>query len=179
MRLYRFLLAPLLLSLALSPLLAQSRAATDPDLLELQRYTLTMDKVTRFYESMKDLADLSAAHPELKNKLETDADKHEDLGAIEHRIAAEPLIVSTIAKHGFTPREFVVCEMAYIQTAFASAMLKQPGVDRAKMIADAHINPANIAFVEQHQADLQALQQRYEPEQKKPAKQSSGSEDDN
>ena len=178
MRLHRLSAAPLLLALAISPLAARAHAATDPDLIEIQHYTLTMDKVNRFYDSMKELSDLSSDHQGLKDKLETDSDHDKDIAAMERRISSEPLIVSTISKHGYTPHEFVVFEMTFIQTVFDEAMMKQPGADRAKMKDDGHVNPANIAFVEQHQAELQALQQKYQPEKKKRhTEESSGSED--
>ena len=178
MRLRRLSPALLLLALAVPPVVAQAHAgAKDPDLVEIQHYTLTMDKVNRFYDSMKDLSELSKTHPELKGKLETDSDSHESLSAVERRISSQPVIVSTLAKHGYSPREFVVFELAYFQAAFAEAMMKQPGADRAKIMADGGINPANIAFVEQHEAELTSLQKKMEAE--KPASQEPGGSEEN
>lgn len=179
MKLRRLFNAVLALALVSSPFVStQAHAgATDPDLLEIQHYTLSMDKVNRFYDSMKDLSELSKTHPELKGKLESDGD-HENLSAIERRISSQPIVVSTLARHGYSPREFAVFTMAYFQAAFAEAMMKEPGADRAKMMADGHINPANIAFIEQHQTELDALQKKADPG-KAAAKQPNGSEDDN
>ncbi len=147
------------LSLVLAPLVhSQKSPSGDKDLSELEHYTLTMDKANRYAEVFGDLKALAKAHPELKDSLA--GDSNDSLDAMEHRIASQPLVVGVLAKHSFTPREFVVFGMALFQSAFAEATAKQNGVDPAKAAAEAHVNPSNLTFVAQHKADLEAIMAR-------------------
>ena len=47
-----------------------------------------------------------------------------------------------------------------IQAAMASAM-KPAGESSASYAAKVHVNPANLDFIDQHRADLKALQKKY------------------
>jgi hypothetical protein len=46
------------------------------------------------------------------------------------------------------------------QATFAEAA-KKAGADPAKLASDAHVNPANLTFVEQHKAELDAMQKKF------------------
>jgi hypothetical protein len=137
---------------------APNKASGDKDLEALQHYTLTMDKVNQYAQTFTDLGAYAKAHPDEAKKLSGDSD--ESLAAAEHRISAEPAIVAILAKHTFTPREFIVFGMALFQSAFAAETAKQNGIDPGKMAAEAHVNPANMTFVQQHKAELEAIMAR-------------------
>jgi hypothetical protein len=133
---------------------------TDPDMIEMQNYTLSVDKVDRFGDAMHDLAQLAQKNPNAASAMETDADKNEDLDATGRRFSSNPEIVGVLKSHGFSPREFALCEMVIFQSAFAEAA-KQAGADPAKLASDAHVNPANLTFVEQHKTELDAMRKKY------------------
>lgn len=76
------------------------------------------------------------------------------------RLSSNPEVVAVLKSHGFTPREFALCQMVVFQSAFAEAA-KQAGADPAKLASDAHVNPANLTFVEQHKAELDAMQKKF------------------
>ena len=135
----------------------------DKDLLELQHYTLTMPNVTRFWETFGSLAKMAKDHPEFKDALETDADKHEDLAAVEKRTASVPLVKSAIIDHGLTVHEFVLIQLSLFQSALAAA-LAPPGPDRAKKAIEAGVNPANLEFIDKHKSEIEALQAKNAPQ---------------
>ncbi len=122
---------------------------------EVQHYLLTMDKMNRFAATFNDLSAYAKQHPESAHMLEGESD--ESLSAAEHRIASKPVVVDILARHSFSPREFVILGFALFQAAFAETMAKQNGVDPAKMAAEAHVNPANMTFVSEHKAELEAI----------------------
>jgi hypothetical protein len=134
--------------------------APDKDLLELEHYTLTMDKVTRCMQTLADFKKLSKANPQMEATLKTDPDKDESITQITQRISGFPQVVTIIQSHGFATREFVVLELTVFQSAFAVAA-KKMGADAAKLSSQAHVNPDNIIFMEQHQAEFEELQKKY------------------
>lgn len=132
----------------------------DPDMVEMQNYTLSVDKVDRFGDAMHDLAKLAQKNPTAASAMETDADKNENLDAIGRRYSSNLELAGVLKSHGFSPREFALCEMVIFQSAFAEAA-KRAGADPAKLASDAHVNPANLTFVEQHKTELDAMRKKY------------------
>jgi hypothetical protein len=153
-------LAPLLLVAMLFPALNAQAPVPDRDRDELAHYTLTMDKVTHVMQSFADLAALAKTNPQMAAAVQSSADKNQSLADIDRRVAAYPQLVAVFAQHGLTSHEFLVVELTLFQSMMALAG-KQAGADPAKLAADAHINPDNITFVEQHRAELEELQKKY------------------
>jgi hypothetical protein len=157
-----------LLSFALVTVGVRPAFAEDKEIAELEHYTLTMDKITRYMHVLEQGAEYVKAHPDqkadLQAALETDADKHESTDQIARRMAANPVAAELFAKNGWSAHEFVVCEFAYLQTAMAVGMKPADKTD-AQWATETHVNPANIAFVRAHQAEIQtmmqAMQKRY------------------
>jgi hypothetical protein len=154
---------PHLLTIALLLMPAASLAQktkADADLVEMQSYILTTDKIDRFGDAMLGIGEMAQKNPAAASSLEADADKNEDLDAMGRRFSTNPEVVTVLKSHGFTPREFALCQMVIFQAAFAEAA-KQAGADPAKLASDAHVNPANLTFVEQHKAELDAMQKKF------------------
>ena len=86
------------------------------------------------------------------------------MAGTERRIAEHPALVSTLAAHGFTPHQFLVVEVTVISAGLAAALMPA-GADPSKFAADAHINAANITFMIEHRAELDALRKQYPLEQ--------------
>ena len=140
---------------------AQAAAkAPDKDLIELEHYTLTWDKVTRCFETLADLNKLAKANPQMAKALDTGEQKDESITTITQRLSSYPQVPAVIQTHGLSVREFVVLQLSVFQSAFAVAA-KKMGADPAKLASQAHVNPANIAFMEQHQAEFEELQKKY------------------
>jgi hypothetical protein len=136
------------------------KAKPDADMVEMQSYILTTDKIDRLGDAILGIAQLAQKNPEAASSIEADADKNEDLDAMGRRLSANPEVVAILKSHGFTPREFALCQMVTFQATFAEAA-KKAGADPAKLASDAHVNPANLTFVEQHKAELDAMQKKF------------------
>lgn len=157
----------LLCSSALVLLLVPASGAQtkpDADMVEMQHYVLTVDKVNRWGGVVQDLGELARKNPQLAATMESESDKgssEDDLNAMERRYSRHPEVVSVLKSRGFTPHEFVLFQMVLLQAGFAEAA-KEAGADPAKLISDGHVNPANLTFVEQHKAELEALKAKTE-----------------
>src|SRR5690242_18078224 len=101
------------LVLLLAPI-AGAQDKPDADMIEMQHYMLTVDKVNRLGDVLHDLGQLAQKNPQLASTLESEADKdsgHEDLDAMARKFSDHPEVTSVLKSHGFTPREFVLCQM--------------------------------------------------------------------
>lgn len=86
------------------------------------------------------------------------------LSEMEARIRGYPPLVSALQQEGMTPREYATFWMAFIQAAFVqgfkkSGMLKELPPD---------VNPENVRFIEEHAAEIQAIQKEFEALDRKP-----------
>ena len=57
-------------------------------------------------------------------------------------------------KHGFTPREFLLANLALMNAALAVQARSDPNL--AKTIDQSKVNTANVAFFESHQQQIAA-----------------------
>ena len=145
--------------------LAQSKAGSaNADEVALRQTTLSMDAVKRMYQTDEDFAVLEKAHPDWKDTgTQDDSEKttsNESIDDSVRKLSVHPEVVAAITKNGLTPRAYVLTEMALTTAAFAEATAKQNNIDLAKMADQANLNPANITFVTQHKAELEALQEK-------------------
>ena len=122
---------------------------------------LTMDRMTRMFNAMKELALLGAAHPEYADAGSINGDSTEAWNIAA--MSKSPAVVAALARAHTTPREYMAISSAYLGAAMAVGMEKSiPGYK-----IPAGIDPANVAFMRTHQADIEALQKRMEAELRK------------
>ena len=162
MRLRRFA-AVLLCLFASSLACAQAQGSDDKDLAEVRSYVLTMDNVKRVYMTMYQLKQASEKDPSLSKTMSKDDDDSksgQSVSAVANKLSAFPPVVAIMANNGFTPHQFVVAEFAVIQAGFAAAAVKM-GAPRDKLISEGAVSAANLAFVEQHHAELDDLGAKY------------------
>ena len=72
------------------------------------------------------------------------------------RIEREPEAKPALAKEGLTPRDFAKTILALLQAAMIKGFSQGGKVDMAKLPPG--VNPANIKFVDEHEAELKKLQ---------------------
>lgn len=161
-------LARFILALIFLLLPAVSASAQDRDMAEVQQYTLTMEKINHFKGLLTDLQAYGKAHPaemqQIKQSMETDADKHEDLAAMTSRINSNAAVVDMLKKNGWTAHEFAVFQTAFIQAMMASAMKPADEPD-AKYASEVHMNPANLVFMREHSTEIAAMMQSFKGDQ--------------
>jgi hypothetical protein len=142
---------------------AAQRAQHEKDNLETGAYILTMDKITHAYAMAHELALLAKSNPTVKAHLDKMARSEGTIDEMTAIRAGWSDIVAIQAKHGFTPRESVVFEIAYFDGTLATSAIGN-GADRAELISETHINPDNIDFLNQHEAEIKTLDAKFPTE---------------
>lgn len=70
-------------------------------------------------------------------------------------MGADPRIPALVARHGFTPREFMLANLAMMNAAIALQAKTDP--ETATYVDPAKVNQANVSFLEQHLTQLQSM----------------------
>ncbi|MDI3261862.1 MAG: hypothetical protein QJR11_03540 [Fulvimonas sp.] len=144
----------LLVALAVSPLSLKAQAAPglpEADKQAIQQYTLTEDVFNRLVAATKE-AQAAGIHPQQAG----DPSQIHSLDDLARQaMSSDPRIPALIAKHGFTPREFLLANIALMNAGLVVQAKSQP--ELAKMIDQSKVNAANVAFYEAHQAQIEAL----------------------
>ena len=78
-------------------------------------------------------------------------------------IQKEPRMTAALQSAGLTPREYAKFMLAILQAGFAAGMQK---AGLLKTVPEG-TNPANIKWVNDHEAELKAMQEAWTPEKKK------------
>lgn len=161
---FRQLLAVLVLLFLPAFSCTYAQSSEDKDLAEVRAYVLTLENVKRVYLTMYQLKQASEKDPSLSKTMNKDSDDDSKSGqsvsAVAAKLSAFPPVVAIMANNGFTPHQFVVAEFAVIQAGFAAAAVKM-GAPREKLISEGAVSAANLAFVEQHHAELDELGAKY------------------
>jgi hypothetical protein len=131
---------------------AGAQSPPDADLAEVRAVTLTEASFAKYAEATRNLA---AARLD-----SCDADPDDDANAtsvaqMAAKLDSVPAAKAAVQAAGLTSREYIVFSLALLENGFAAyapAGSKLP----------AGINPANVAFVRSHQADLDRLGEEME-----------------
>lgn len=98
-------------------------------------------------------------------KLERELDEQEEsedafslegartIDEMARRIESNPRFASAVKGAGLTPREFATLQLSLFQTFFAYGFLKAGTIKELPK----DVSPDNVKFVEQHEAEIQAL----------------------
>jgi len=141
---------------------ARRNAAADPDLQELAAYTLTMDGLNKVDRVNKDIIAAIQKNPGLAPKDDDSAGDAKTLSDMEKKINAVPVMASALKQEGLSARDYAKFTMAMMQASFALVGKQMSAKTGKPFQLPAEINPANVTFVEQHQADLKKLEQSYQ-----------------
>jgi len=153
-----------LVLLCSTPAFAQAgrrKAADDPDMKELASYTLTMDGLNKVDAANRAMFAAIKKDPSLKPKDDDSTGDAKTLTDMEKKINGMPVMAAALKQAGMSARDYAKFMMAMMQASFAM-MAKQMSVKAGKPFQTPEgVNPANITFVEQHQADLKKLEESY------------------
>jgi hypothetical protein len=138
-------------------------AGTDPlDLGDgeaaLASYTLSMERLEGWRRASQNLQRLGEEDPALA---ETWQSENADTGSINdmiRRMEAEPRVRRAVEDAGISVRDYVLTTFAIVQAMFAQA-----AVEAGQPMPEG-VNPANVAFVREHQAEIQAMFQEMQAE---------------
>jgi hypothetical protein len=164
----RYILAALLATAAVAPATVfaqqaapadQSAPAANPasqipaaDKQAIQNYNLNDDVFNRIVKVSQE-----AKKEGIKPKdAKTDFSKIHSLDDLAAQItAADPRIEPLIKKYGFTPREFLLANLAVTNAAIASEAKNNPQM--AAYVDQSKVNQKNVAFYESHKSQINAL----------------------
>jgi hypothetical protein len=146
-----------------------AQASADADFRDLSQYELTMDKMDRYLAATRNM--LTAAKnltPEQRERLKASGDANASLDDYAAQLESEPVARDAIRRAGLSTKEFAVISMAYIQAAMAQAILQmRPDIKNTDSIAgEMKANPANLKFVNENKAALEAKFKALESEMK-------------
>jgi len=123
----------------------------DADKQQIKKYTLTDDVYGRLAAATREAR--SAGIPP---QAAPDPGKVHSLDDLANQaMAADPRIPALVKKYGFTPREFMLANIALMNAVMAMQARNDPAL--SGNLNQVWINADNIRFVETHQADVQAL----------------------
>jgi hypothetical protein len=157
----RYILAALLAAASVAPVaaIAQEAAPANPasaipaaDKQAIQNYNLTDDIFDRIVKVSEE-----AKKEGIKPKdAKTDFSKIHSLDDLAAQVtAADPRIAPLIKKYGFTPREFLLANLAITNAAIASEAKNNPQM--AAYVDQSKVNKQNVAFYESHKAKINSL----------------------
>lgn len=106
----------------------------------------------------KRIEELEAKAEQLDQKDDPDDSDVKTLTDMEKKIDSMPPLATALKQEGMSAREYAKFTLASMQAALAAAVMKMPG---AKKALPASINPANVTFVQEHEADFKRLQDTY------------------
>ncbi|KJV36765.1 hypothetical protein VI08_03125 [Luteibacter yeojuensis] len=122
------------------------------DRAAIQNYNLTDDVFNRLVAVSQD-----AKKQGIKPKdAETDFSKIHSLDDLAKTVTdSDPRIGPLIQKHGFTPRDFMLANLAVTNAAIASEAKNNPQM--AQYVDQSKVNQKNVAFYESHKGQINAL----------------------
>jgi len=156
---FRYVLAALLATASLVPVAASAQQAANPvsqipasDKKAIQDYSLNDDVFNRIVKVTQE-----AKAQGIKPKdAATDFSKVHSLDDLANQVtSADPRIAPLLKKYGFTPREFLLANLAVTNAAMASQAKSNPQL--AAYIDQSKVNQKNVAFYEAHKGQINAL----------------------
>jgi len=140
---------------------AQSPADNNPDLIEVRKYTLSMDKMEKLVAATQALNQYVAAHPAVKQKMDAGSSDNLSLDQKSKYFDANfPEAVAIIQQNGLSSREYIVVSLAFIND-FSFVAMKRQGTLRD--YPPNSITAENATFVDANFDKLQAMSQKLTP----------------
>jgi hypothetical protein len=129
-------------------------SAVSADEKEVYSFVLTMDSIQKLAAAQRDLEMLAKSDPEVAKKAEADDSENKTLDQMVRRIDSIPQVVAVLRKDGLTPREYAVSTMTLVQTGMVVGLKRNGTYKEYPPEMLKLVSPANIAFMEQHYADI-------------------------
>lgn len=147
----RWLVACLFSLVLLLPALAmaQTQGLSAADRADVQNFTLNQDVLNRLKAVMTEgrAMNIKKSHLDM-----TKVHSLDDMA--DQIVAADPRIKPLLAKHGFTPRQFLVANLALVGTVMTVRYAEKSGHEKAM---ESQLNPANVRFYKAHKTTMDAL----------------------
>jgi hypothetical protein len=131
------------------------------DAAAVRDYRLDIDAVRRYYSVNEGMVRLASEDAGFRARMEAagqEADTEEDLASFARRLEQIPEFRRELQRAGLTPHDYALITAALAANVLYVIMDEMGGgVERSDWVSD-----ANIAFVREHRAELDALTERIE-----------------
>ena len=126
------------------------------DISDITEYRLTMAGMDRYFQTLRNLTEtMKNMTPEEMEAAELPSNEGATIEQMIDNAESSRIVKEAAQKAGSTPREYVLVSMAYMQSAMASAMMQmQPNANQDSLARLAKVNPANIEFIRENEAEL-------------------------
>lgn len=128
----------------------------DSDLEQVQDFKLSMPRMQKWAQGVRNVVALSKAHPELEGSLKVDQN-----ASLDQQVAvleAHPEAKKAIKAAGLSPREFTMTFHAYMQAAAAQSVQQMPaGRARDSVMRSLKVHPDNVTFIQKNMSELDKL----------------------
>lgn len=128
---------------------AQTPRLSAADRADIQAFTINSD----VFQRLQNVVTQARAMHIKRSHLDM-GHVHSLSGMAKEMVAADPRIKPLLAKNGFTPRQFLVADLALVETVMT--MQRFQGTPQAKA-AESQLNPANVRFYKAHKAAMDRL----------------------
>ena len=125
----------------------------DADKQQIKNYTLNDDVFNRLAAATREAR--AAGIPPQAAPDATKVHSLDDLAA--QAMASDQRIPALVKKYGFTPRDFMVANIALMNAVMAVQARNDPGL--SNNLNQVWVNPDNLRFVDSHRAQISALLQ--------------------
>lgn len=135
---------------------AGSTAQVEEDLADLTKYDLSMDKMDEYFETMRHMADeMKGMTPAEREAMDMKNDNDASIDEMIAQAESNKVVRDATRKAGSSPREYVMTSLSYFTSAMAMSVLQmQPNANQDSLIREMKVNPDNIKFIKEHEAEL-------------------------
>jgi hypothetical protein len=88
--------------------------------------------------------------------------EHKTLSDMEAAIKKEPLMVNALGSAGMPPRDYAKFVLAFFQAAMLHGMQKSGAIKEIPKEMQAKVNMDNLKFIEENQAEINALMKEFQ-----------------
>jgi hypothetical protein len=149
---------------------AASNEQAEEDLADLTKYDLSMNKMDEFFQTMRNMADeVKKMSPAERAAFDQDSesDNNASLDQMIAKAESNKVIRDASRKAGSSPREYVLTSLSYFTSAMAMSVLQmQPNANQDSLMREMKVNPDNIKFIKEHEAELTTKYKAMEAEMK-------------
>lgn len=147
---------------------AASNEQAEEDLADLTKYDLSMAKMDEYFQTMRHMADeMKKLSPAEREAMEMDNDNNASLDQMIKQAESNKVIRDATRKAGSSPREYVMTSLSYFTSAMAASVLQmQPNANQDSLMREMKVNPDNIKFIKEHEAELTTKYKAMEAEMK-------------
>lgn len=134
-------------------------ATADAQLGDLTDYRLTMDNVRKYGRAVQNIQVAARTIPESDQPNLNAANS--SLDGYVQQLDRHPAVRDAIRRADISTRDFAYTMMAMLQAGMADAVIQmRPDVNADSLAREMKVNPANIRFVRENKAEIEAMQQQ-------------------